>query len=147
MSKSNALSLWIRLAKCYGLMIRSVRNGQRDSDMTLPQFDAMAQLLRYPDGITVNALSDILLVTAGNITGLVTRLEARGWVTRKILADDRRVRVLRLTSKGKRVIERGIEKHEELLQNILRDVSDQSKQQLIRGLDRVRHVLENSEKI
>jgi len=144
MSKNSALSLWIRLAKCYGLMIRAVRNGQRNSELTLPQFDAMAQLLRNPDGMTVNDLSEVLLVTAGNITGLVTRLEARGWVTRKVLADDRRVRVLRLTPKGKRIIENEIVKHEELLQMILRELPNQSKQQLISGLDRMRQALEKS---
>ena len=72
-----AAGVWIRLVKCHGLVMREVRRRVAQSDTTLPQFDVLAQLLRHPQGMTSTELSRVLLVTAGNLTGIVDRLEAR----------------------------------------------------------------------
>ena len=103
--------LWIRLVKCHGLVLKAVRRRVGASDTTLPQFDVLAQLLRHPEGMTSTELSRALLVTAGNLTGIVDRLEARELVTRQAQSDDRRVRRLTLTGKGKRLARRARAHH------------------------------------
>ena len=77
-----AAGVWIRLVKCHGLVMREVRRRVAQSETTLPQFDVLAQLLRHPQGMTSTELSRVLLVTAGNLTGIVDRLEGRELVTR-----------------------------------------------------------------
>ena len=138
-----AVGLWVRLAKSYGLVLREVRDAQGDSPLTLPQFDALAQLLRHPEGMTAGDLSEALLVTAGNVTGLVDRLVARGFVTRRASSEDARVRVVRLTAEGRRVATREVARHETLLTRIFDVLSPREQLALSLNLDRVRNSLEN----
>ncbi len=100
------VAVWIRMARCYGLILRRVRAILADSDLTLPQFDALAQLLRYAEGMTAGDLSRELLVTAGNVTGIITRLESRGLISQKSKPGDRRVKVLNLTASGRDMAQR-----------------------------------------
>jgi DNA-binding MarR family transcriptional regulator len=53
--------------------------------------------------LAMSRLAEVLSCDASNVTGLVDRLEARGLVTRQPSAEDRRVRVLRLTPEGSRL--------------------------------------------
>lgn len=53
--------------------------------------------------LAMSRLAEILSCDASNVTGLVDRLEARGLVTRQPSAQDRRVRVIRLTPAGSRL--------------------------------------------
>ena len=57
-------------------------------DLTLPQFDVLAQLYRRPPGMTPGQLTRELLVTAGNVTGIVERLARRGLVERRPVPED-----------------------------------------------------------
>lgn len=138
----DAARLWVRLAKVYGLMLRRVRQEQSRRDMTLAQFDVAAQLLRRPEGMTAGELSRELLVTAGNVTGLVTRMEERGWLTRTACSQDARVRRVRLTAAGRRLASREVERHELLLEEILGGLTRTERRDLSRSLDRMRDCLQ-----
>jgi DNA-binding MarR family transcriptional regulator len=138
-----AVGLWVRLAKCYGLVLREVRAASEDSPLTLPQFDVLAQLLRNAEGMTAGALSEALLVTAGNVTGLVDRLEAQGLVSRRSHPGDARVRIVRLTAQGKRVATREVERHERLLEDIFARLDASEQRAIAQLLDRLRAGLEN----
>jgi DNA-binding MarR family transcriptional regulator len=142
-----AVGLWVRLAKCYGLVLREVRDAQADSKVTLAQFDVLAQLLRHEDGMTVGQLSAVLLVTAGNVTGLVDRMSARGWVTRRASVDDQRVRIVRLTAAGRRIAVREVQRQEELLGRVFGALSKSEQSSLSLQLDRVRQLLEASRSV
>ena len=137
--------LWIRLVKCHGLVLKAVRRRVGASDTTLPQFDVLAQLLRHPEGMTSTELSRALLVTAGNLTGIVDRLEARELVTRQAQSDDRRVRRLTLTGKGKRLARREVERHERWLGDIFEALPARDRERLIDALDELRDVLERND--
>ncbi len=70
---------------------------------TLPRFDVMAALDRAPDGLTMGELSRKLLVSNGNVTGLVRQLEAQGLVASCAAANDRRASIVALTQEGRGV--------------------------------------------
>ena len=66
-----ALRTWLRLFTCTQLIERRVRTGLREEfGTTLPRFDLMAQLERAPKGMTLGELSQRMMVSNGNITGL-----------------------------------------------------------------------------
>jgi DNA-binding MarR family transcriptional regulator len=79
---------------------------------TLPRFDFLAQLHRFPEGLRMNELSRYLMVTGGSITGLTGQLESEGYVQREVAAEDRRATVLRLTPAGREAFERMALEHE-----------------------------------
>jgi DNA-binding MarR family transcriptional regulator len=97
------LRLWLRLLTCTTLIENEVRRRLRETfDITLPRFDLMAQLDRAPSGMTLGELSQRMMVSNGNITGLVDRLVKQGLIQRRPLPHDRRVQIVSLTAEGQR---------------------------------------------
>ena len=97
------LRLWLRLLTCTTVIENEVRRRLREHfDVTLPRFDLLAQLDRAPNGITLGELSQRMMVTNGNITGLVDRLEQQGLVKRRTSPRDRRVQYVGLTAQGRK---------------------------------------------
>jgi DNA-binding MarR family transcriptional regulator len=97
------LRLWLRLLTCTTMIEREVRRRLRASfDVTLPRFDVLAQLDKAPHGMTLGELSERMMVSAGNITGLVERLVAQGLLARRRSPKDRRVQLVSLTPEGRR---------------------------------------------
>ena len=68
----------------------------REDVLTLAQFDALVGLCKK-GAISQQELADHLLVTKGNVVGLIDRLSARGFVERRRSATDRHVNLLEIT--------------------------------------------------
>src|SRR5579883_1727733 len=80
-----SLRLWLKLLGCTLIVEKRLR-ARLDEDFatTLPRFDVLAALERHPHGLRMSALSEFLLVSNGNVTGVVSRLIEEGLVTRTI---------------------------------------------------------------
>jgi len=128
-----SLSLWLRLLKTHNLVLARLRPAIASRGITLPQFDVMAQLARAADGLTFGQLSRSLLVSAGNLTGIVDRLEREGLVRRRPVAHDRRSFRVTLTGRGRRRIAFLIRRHERDVETALACVP-RSIQQSLRSL-------------
>ena len=97
------LRLWLRLFACKELIESEVRRRLRESfSLTLPRFDLMAQLDRAPKGMTLGELSQRMMVSNGNVTGLVDRLVEQGLIDRRPSPKDRRAQIVTLTAEGRR---------------------------------------------
>ncbi len=95
------LRLWLRLLTCSTMIESEIRTRLRERfDVTLPRFDLMAQLHKVPAGMTLGALSKRMMVSNGNITGLVETLASQGLVARTAHATDRRATMVCLTAAG-----------------------------------------------
>ena len=100
-----SLRVHLRLANCRNLLMGESRRSVEQWGLTLAQFDALAEAARTTrKGFTFGELSRLLLVTSGNLTGIVDRLEDSGLVRRQQWSQDRRVIRIQLTSKGRRLI-------------------------------------------
>ena len=96
-----ALKLWLRILTCSNLIEARIRQNLRhEFDCTLPRFDLLAQLERA-DGLKMSELSQRLMVTGGNVTGLADQLQNEGWLVREPVENDRRATRLRLTEAGR----------------------------------------------
>jgi DNA-binding MarR family transcriptional regulator len=99
----NELRLWLRLFTCKEMIESEVRRRLRDTfEVTLPRFDLMAQLDRAPKAMTLGELSQRMMVSNGNVTGLVERLVEQGLISRRPSPKDRRAQLVRLTAEGRR---------------------------------------------
>jgi DNA-binding MarR family transcriptional regulator len=97
------LRLWLRIFTCKVLIEGEVRRRLRDSfGVTLPRFDLMAQLDRTPNGMTLGELSQRMMVSNGNVTGLVDRLVAQKLIDRRPSPVDRRAQIVSLTPEGRK---------------------------------------------
>jgi DNA-binding MarR family transcriptional regulator len=95
------LKMWIRLLGVTRAAESHLREHLRvRHGTTLPRFDVMAALWRRRDGVTMSELSRMLLVSNGNATTVVDRLEADGFVRRTPSEADRRTVFVALTPEG-----------------------------------------------
>ncbi|OQY82740.1 MAG: hypothetical protein B6D41_17890 [Chloroflexi bacterium UTCFX4] len=90
---------WIHLLRIHHQVQRRESAHLAQYNLTLPQFDVLAQLARE-EGITQQTLADRLLVTKGNVCGLMERMAEQGWIERRADPDDRRAYMLYLTPQG-----------------------------------------------
>ncbi len=109
----SSLRLWIRMLRATRRIEAELRERLRSEfGTTLPRFDVMAALHRRPDGLRMSELSRMLMVSNGNVTGIVDRLVADGQVSRASIAGDKRATLVSLTPEGRRDFEAMAAAHE-----------------------------------
>ena len=109
----DSLRLWLRMLSCTVMVEAEIRSRLRNEfGITLPRFDLMAQLERYPDGLRMGELSKRMMVTGGNITGITDQLEQENLVMRVPDPKDRRAYSVKLTTSGRVAFKRMAAVHE-----------------------------------
>jgi len=135
----NELRLWLRLLSCATLIENEVRRRLRDSfDITLPRFDLMAQLDKTQGGMKLGELSQRLMVSNGNITGLVDRLVVQGLIDRQPAPNDRRAQLVRLTAEGRRSFRAMAAAHEAWVAELFDGLTTSERDTLMRLLGRAK---------
>jgi DNA-binding MarR family transcriptional regulator len=133
------LRLWLRLLTCTNLIESEVRSRLRARfDVTLPRFDLMAQLDKAPDGMTLSDVSKRMMVSNGNVTGLVERLVDSGHIDRRTSDQDRRVQVIRLTKPGRAEFRKMAAEHETWIADMFSELGDKEVRELMRLLARTK---------
>lgn len=138
------LRVWLRMLSTTKLVSQEIRRRLRaEFGATLPQFDLLAQLDREPEGLRLGEISKRTMVTNGNITGLVERLEADGLVSRETPGDDRRVTVARLTDEGRRVFAEMAAVHETWVRELMADIDHGTLSVLAHNVDQLHRSVRN----
>src|SRR3984885_8203370 len=132
----NNVSLWVRLLESHNVMLGEIRRRLADA-ATMPRFALLANLERE-DGQTLAALSRHMLVTAGNLTGLVDRAERDGVVERRADPADRRLSRVFLTAKGKELVQSLIPVHASHVSELLAALDAGERRELRRLLGKLR---------
>jgi len=136
-----ALRLWLRLLTCSQLIERQVRSRLRSRfGITLPRFDLMSQLERHPEGLKMNELSRRMMVTGGNVTGIVDQLVKEGLVARVVEPADRRAFRVRLTRAGDKAFAEMAHAHEEWVVELLGHLGRRDSDALMQLLARLKQV-------
>lgn len=139
------LRVWLRLLTCANLIESRVRVGLReDFAITLPRFDLLAQLDRAPDGLTMGELSDRLMVSNGNITGLVERLVGEGLIARAPSPGDRRRSRVRITAAGKRAFDAMTPTHERWIDELFAGLTRAEMAELLALLAKLKRSIQAS---
>jgi DNA-binding MarR family transcriptional regulator len=138
-AKHLRLRLWVRLLRAVRPIEAELRRRlDRAFGVTLPKFDVMAALARREAGMTMTEVSRFLMVSNGNVTGLVDRLVAEGLVMRIANEKDRRATFVRLTPMGLRLFAAMAEAHEQWVNEILAAFSDERSETMVGLLDTLR---------
>jgi DNA-binding MarR family transcriptional regulator len=137
-----ALKLWLRMLACTMRVENAIRSRLRTGfDITLPRFDLMAQLERQPEGLRMGELSRRMMVTGGNVTGIVAQLEREQLVARVIDPQDGRAFVVKLTPAGRTAFGEMAAVHEGWVAELFRDIPTSDKAQMIKLLDKMKQHL------
>jgi DNA-binding MarR family transcriptional regulator len=142
-----SLRLLLRLLACTGQVEKRVRQFlQTKFQTSIARFDLMAQLERTAEGLNMYELSQRLMVTRGNVTGITDALESEGLVVRAVDAVDRRVFRVKLTAEGQRQFARMAREHERYIIDLFGGMSAKNKRQLMELLSELKHLIGSSER-
>lgn len=132
------LRLWLRMLKSTRQVEAALRDRLRTGfGTTLPRFDVMAALARYDDGLKMSALSGVLRVSNGNVTGIIDRLVDDGHVVRVRMAGDRRASLVKLTDGGRAEFTRQAAAHAAWIDELLADFTEAEAETLAARFDAV----------
>jgi DNA-binding MarR family transcriptional regulator len=124
---------------CEGLVEQTVRTRLRTTfEITLPQFDVLSELEHAGAALTMSQLSQNLMVSNGNVTGVVDRLERDGYVRRAASLTDRRVQFIKLTDKGVDAFRQIADVHEQWITDLFADLTSNEIKALITGLTKAK---------
>ncbi|MBL4838610.1 MAG: MarR family transcriptional regulator [Kordiimonadaceae bacterium] len=132
------LRLWVRLLRATKLIENEIREHLRtEFETTLPRFDVMAALYRAENGLKMSELSQALMVSNGNVTGLIDRLSKDGLVARVAIAGDRRSTRVELTAEGATFFEKLAKSHETRIDTLFSEVDFDDAAGIITRLARI----------
>ena len=133
------LRLWLRLLTCGTLIEGEIRRRLREVfGVTLPRFDLLAQLDKAPGGMTLGELSQRMMVSNGNVTGLTERLVTAGLVDRRPSPNDRRAQIVSLTAEGRRAFRAMAREHATWIAEIFAELAPSDVAALMRLLSRAK---------
>jgi DNA-binding MarR family transcriptional regulator len=134
-----SIRLWLRLLTCTNMIEQRLRARLREEfATTLPRFDFMAQLERAPEGLTMGELSQRMMVSGGNVSGIANQLEGEGFIDRSPVPDNRRTLCVTLTEKGRGRFADMASAHEGWVVEMLGDLSQSEHQQIMKHLGQLK---------
>ncbi|OXS79331.1 MarR family winged helix-turn-helix transcriptional regulator [Domibacillus enclensis] len=117
---------WFRLSRFYHESIRRSNQHLKKWDLTISQFDVLAQV-GASEPISQQELAEKLLVTKGNVTHMLAKMEQLGWVKRE---REWKTKYITLTPKGKRMLEDVLPAQEQFQADQFKNLSFDEKKQL-----------------
>lgn len=142
-----SLRLWLRLLACENIIENRLRTALRDRfNVTLPQFDVLAELEYLGQPLTMTDLSKRLMVSNGNVTGVVDRLVRDGFVQRQPSESDRRVNRISLTPRGLELFRKMAAQHEQWVADMFADLKAEEISQLGTLLNRAHESLKTKQR-
>jgi DNA-binding MarR family transcriptional regulator len=138
-----SLRLWLRLLTCTNFIEREVRARlRRNFSVTLPRFDMMAALERAPDGLSMGELSERLMVSNGNVTGVAERLVQEGLAKRWSPPADRRSSRIALTAHGQKTFAAMAKQHQDWIGEMMSGLNAKERETLMTLLAKVKTSLD-----
>jgi DNA-binding MarR family transcriptional regulator len=138
-----AVRAWVRVLAVHKRGLAAIRD-DIEREMTLPRFDLLSNLSRA-DGQTLAALSRSMLVTAGNLTGLVDRAARDGLVERRSDPTDRRAWRVHLTATGAKAFREAERRHATKVSRVFSSLTPHEMETLVLLLDKVKATLRDAE--
>src|SRR3954447_6839210 len=112
----SGIHLWLVLAKTSHAIEMHARKSISETALGLSDFMALEALL-HKGPLLLNQVAERVLLTAGSVTTAIDRLEYMNLVERGTVSGDRRARPVRLTTTGRRLIQRLFSQHAKAMEN------------------------------
>lgn len=127
--------IWLQILALESTIFSRLNGGLLDRfGLSVAKFEFLAQVERYPEGVSLGQISSNLKVSSGNVSGLVRRLLADDLITKTMSPDDRRSFIVRFSPKGREVFAEANRLHAATLAGCFADVSPDELEQSLAKL-------------
>lgn len=134
------LKLVVAMARTYNDLFSKIENSLHEFGLNISEFGVLEMLYHKGDQ-PVQKVAEKILVTSGTITYVINKLEKKEFVIRRKCNKDKRIYYVSLTEKGENYIAHIFPKHKDFLDNLFKDLDEESKNQLLENLIKLRRVL------
>ncbi len=124
-------------------MQHSITELLSEEGLTQPQFIAL-RVIAKNGSIPMRGISDEMLVTPANVTGIINRLEHKGLIKRMARPWDRRATIIELTHKGRAAQERVTLTYSEFMQKALQAFTTDEQEALRYLLEKLQQEMSRS---
>jgi DNA-binding MarR family transcriptional regulator len=132
--KRLGILLWFRLSRFYNQSIRETNHHLKKWDMTAAQFDVLAQV-GAAGRISQQDLADKLVVTKGNITQIIHKVEELGWIVRE---QDWKTKYVSLTEAGQALFDHVVPLQEQFQAAQFQKLNNSEQKQLLELLKKLK---------
>jgi len=108
------------------------------TDVQLNMMMMLAHQAEHEGGLSQARISEMMLVNRANITSLVDRMEKAGFVIRTAADGDRRYNIIKLTSKGKRLLEKVEPLYAKEVTKIMSVLTQAEQKKLVKMMEKLR---------
>src|SRR3954447_3669248 len=122
--------VWLVMMKAMRALTKYAAAGIEETGLGLSDFGVL-EILLHKGPLPVNTIGPVVDLTAGSISIAVDRLVEKGLVRRVESAEDRRVRIVALSSRGKALIDSAFRKHSGQMKKVFSELSPEE----LRGLE------------
>jgi MarR family 2-MHQ and catechol resistance regulon transcriptional repressor len=128
--------VWLIMMKAMRALTRYAAAGIEETGLGLSDFGVLEVLL-HKGPLPVNTIGPIVDLTPGSISIAVDRLFAKGLVSRVESGEDRRVRIVALTSRGRDLIAPAFRKHARQMRKVFSELSSEELRSLEVALKKI----------
>lgn len=140
-------SCWFAVVEAYQTCNRRYSAMLREFDLTIPQYDVLSAIDKLGDQAQPKQIADEMLVTRGNVTGLLTRLQERRLIRTRQSQSDGRSFLCELTRRGETVLEDARAAAALFITEQLAPFDDSSKTEMLSTMRRMQAHLESLDPI
>jgi DNA-binding MarR family transcriptional regulator len=134
---------WLSLLRCFSRIERVLMQYvAREYNSSLPRYDVLTALALKKKGLTMGELASMLMVSKGNITGVVRRLEHDGLVRKVTSKKDRRIQSVTISANGRKLWEAMHADYDRIISKILSGQPDKEIQNLTKSLEKTLAAIE-----
>jgi MarR family 2-MHQ and catechol resistance regulon transcriptional repressor len=128
-SPIDAPGLWLVLLRSFRALNHIAERSISDAGLGLTDFATLEALL-HKGPLTIGEIQSKVPLALGSMTAVVDRLERRGLILRTPSPSDRRARVLKLSPKGRAVVEDAFGRHAADLESAMAVLTQREKRNL-----------------
>lgn len=133
--RHHAVLAWLRLARIFQKIDTRSERFLRGQGLSVAQFDVLSKI-GAASGMTQQELADSLLVTKGNVSQLLRKMEDEGLIMRR---QEGRTNCLFLTAQGQSLYDAVVPQQEALIADLLSPLTDEEQRELARLLRKLDH--------
>lgn len=139
--QDEALELWQTIRTIYRTALRKLNARLAQEGITFPQYSVILALGRHGP-MQMNRLGEFMLVAPANVTGLIDRMERKGYVRRRRDPEDRRLYVVELTDLGAKIFRSISSRFRQYARGLSSSLTDEELKSALEALRKVRDAVE-----
>jgi DNA-binding MarR family transcriptional regulator len=136
---------WLALLRCFSSIERVLmQHFSQEFNSSIPRYDVLTALVLTDRGLTMGELASMLMVTKGNITGVVKRLQQERLVKKVTSKEDARIQLVTISPRGRKLWDTMHADYDRIISELLSGQSGAQLQELTLALDQTRASVEKN---